>query len=197
MDNATFWIAIVGLVATNITSAIGFYFAHKSQRSPLREQLYGKQLEILVEFSTSALRLQQLANALRDSADLSADDLHALDEAWDEVSSHLLEIVQRAGILLPTDLYSAMTAYRACCHEFEEAIVKKVNVGKAFNDLGGAYGHIFMMSRELAGADNLSVESLNLHSRDGYQRMQQVGRVSMARVFGRLRPIHGRTTPPE
>ena len=192
MDNASFWIAIVGLIATNITSAIGFYFAHKSQRSPLREQLYGKQLEVMIDFSVGATRLQKIAEALREGANLSKEDQHTLDQAWDEVTSYLLDVVQKAGIVLPSDLYSTMTAYRACCDAFEEAVVKGVNVGKAYNDLGGAYGHMFMMSRELAGADSLGVESLNLHSRDGYARMQQIGRVSMARVFRALRPVKKR-----
>jgi ADP-ribosylglycohydrolase len=198
MDNSSFWIAIVGLIATNVVSAIGFYFAHKSQRSPLREQLYGKQLEVMIDFSVTATRLQKVAEVLREGASLSKEDQHAMDQMWDDIATHLLDVVQTGGVVLPSDLYTSMTAYRACCDSFEEAVVKGINVGKAYNDLMGACGHVFMMSRALAGADSLGVESLNLHSRDGYNRMQEIGRVSFARVFRALRtPRRPSNTPEE
>jgi len=187
MDNGSFWLAIAGLAATSVTSGIGFYFSYRSQRSPLREQLYGKQLDVMTDFALGATRLQKIAGALRDGSKLAAEERLALDQAWNDVSFDVLDVVQRAGVLLPADLYSTMTAYRACCEAFEKAVLEGINVGKAYNDLAGAFGHTFMLSRELAGADSLSVESLNLHSRDGYARMMEVGRVSLARVFRELR----------
>jgi hypothetical protein len=182
MDNTSLWIAVAGLAATATASGIGFYFSYKAQRSPLREQLHAKQIEVLVDFSIGSTRLQKIAAALQDTSKLSAEDQHSLDEVWDEVSQRLLDIVQMGGVVLPSDLYSAMTAFRACADDYEIAVVKGVNVEKAYYDLMGAGAHVAMLSRELVGADNLSFESLKLHNRGGYARMQEVGRVSLARV---------------
>ena len=44
---ATVRISIAGLVATVTASGIGFYFSQKSQRSPLRQELYKKQVDYL------------------------------------------------------------------------------------------------------------------------------------------------------
>ena len=182
MDNASLWIAIAGLAATTIASSAGLYFTYKAQRSPLRAQLHTKQIEVLVDFSIGATRLQKIAAALQDSGKLSPEDQGSLDEAWDEVSHRLLDIVQMGGIVLPSDLYSAMTAFRACVDDFEVAVVKHSNIGKAYYDLMGAAMHVTMLSRELVGADSLSIESLRLHNKNGYARIQQVGRAAFARV---------------
>lgn len=182
MDTTSLWIAIAGLAATAITSGVGFYFSYKAQRSALREQLHAKQIEVLVDFSIGSTRLQKIAAALQETSQLSVDDQRALDEAWDEVSQRLLDIVQVGAVVLPSGLYSAMTAFSACANDYEVAVVKRLNVGKAYYDLMGACVHVGMLSRELVGADNLSVESLKLHNREGYTKMQEVGRVALARV---------------
>lgn len=182
MDNAALWTAMAGLAATTIASGIGFYFTYKSQRSPLRQQLHAKQIEVLIDFSIGATRLQKIAAALQESSKLSKEDQHSLDEHWDEVSQRLLDIVQVGAVVLPSDLYSTMTAFRACSEAFEIAVVKGVNVGKAYYDLMGASLHVTMLSRELVGADSLSVESLKLHNHGGYDRMQKIGRVALSRV---------------
>ena len=181
MDTSSLWIAVAGLTATTAASLAGLYFTHKSQRTPLRQQLHAKQIEVLVDFAIGSTRLQKLAAALQETG-LTEEDQRALDEAWDEVSQRLLDIVQMGGVVLPSDVYSAMTAFRACSEEFEVAVVKRINVGKAYYDLMGAAMHVSMLSREVVGADSLTTESIRLHSKDGYARMQEVGRVSLARV---------------
>lgn len=182
MNAVSLWIAIAGLAATATASGIGFYFTYKAQRSPLRGQLYAKQIEVLANSSVGSTRLMKIAAMLQDTSRLSKEDQHSLDEAWDNVSGQLLDVVQMGSVVLPADLYSALTAFRACSEAYEVTVVKKVNIGKAYYDLMGACTNITMLSRELVGADNLSVESLRLHNRHGYDRMQQVGRVALARV---------------
>lgn len=181
MDNTSFWIAIASLVATNIASCVGFYYSHKSQRSPLREQLYTKQIEALVEFSIASTRLQKVAYALQDPQ-LNEDDQRTLDEHWDEISYHLLDITQKGSILFPSTLYNAVTSFRASADAYEIAIVKSENVEQAYYDLMGAASYVMMIGRELVGADNLSIESLNLHSKDGYDKINGIGKDAFAIV---------------
>lgn len=182
MDNSSLWIAIVGLAGKTAASVAGLYFTHKSQRTPLRQQPHAKQIEVLIDIAVGSTRLQKIAAALHEAGALPQEDQKVLDEAWDEVSQRLLDSVQVGGVVLPSDVYSAMTAFRACAEEFEIAVVRRTNVGKAYYDLMGAAVHVNMLSREVVGADSLSAESILPHNKDGYARMQEVGRASLARV---------------
>ena len=56
----TVWISVAGLASTVAASAIGFYFSQTSQRAPLRQELYKKQVEYLTEFVVQATRMQML-----------------------------------------------------------------------------------------------------------------------------------------
>lgn len=182
MDTSSLWIAIAGLAATTAASVAGLYFTHKSQRTPLRQQLHAKQIDVLIDFAIGSTRLQKIAATLHEAGALPKENQSALDEAWDEVSQRLLDIVQMGSVVLPSDVYSAMTAFRACAEEFEIAVVKHTNVGKAYYDLMGAAMHVNMLSRGIVGADSLSTESIRLHNKEGYARMQEIGRISLARV---------------
>lgn len=182
MDTSSLWIAITGLAGTTAASVAGLYFTHKSQRTPLRQQLHAKQIEVLIDFAIGSTRLQMIAAALHEAGALQEEDQKALDEAWDEVSQRLLDSVKMGGVVLPSDIYSAMTAFHACAEEFEIAAVKRTSVGMAYYELMGAAMHVNIFSREVVGTDSLSAESILLHNKDGYARMQEVGRASLARV---------------
>lgn len=182
MDNGQFWIAIAGILATLTASGIGFYFSYRAQRAPLRDHLYTKQVDVLTDFSIGATRLLKIAAMLQDTSKLSKDDQHSLDESWDTVSGRLLDITQIGGVVLPSDLYSGLTAFRACAEAYEIAVVEKVNISKAYYELMGAASHVQMSSRELVGADSLGLEALKLHDKGGYANIQQIGRVALGRV---------------
>lgn len=172
---------IAGLLATNIAAAVGFYYTHRAQRSPLRELLHGKQVEILMEFSVECSHLQKVAAALRVES-LNKEDQNTLDRMWDDISYSILDITQRGAVVLPASLYSAMTAFRASAEDFEVALVKAGDTERAYYELMGAASHVVMLGRELSGADSLTVESLTLHNKSGYERMSQVGRVALGKV---------------
>jgi hypothetical protein len=57
----TVLISLAGLASTVTVSGIGFYFTHKSQRTPLRQELYKQQIACLSSFVMQATRMQQLA----------------------------------------------------------------------------------------------------------------------------------------
>ena len=59
--DATVWVSLAGLASTVAASGIGFYFAHKAQRTPLRQELYKQQIECLSAFVVQATLMQQLA----------------------------------------------------------------------------------------------------------------------------------------
>lgn len=186
MDIGTLWLGVAGLIATVLVSAIGFYFTYKSQRSPLREALYARQIDALTSFVSVSTRIQELAGALMNEKEFTDEGLERAQLLWCELDGELLDTTQKVGLIMPSSVYSAMTAYRASVQDFHEALDKQAAPTDAFYALAGAAGHVFMVGRELVGADNLSIESVNLHSRDGYKKMQGIGREATAKVVRAL-----------
>jgi hypothetical protein len=182
MDATSLWISIAGLASTAIVSAIGIYFTYKSQRSPLIEQLYSKQVELLIQFSVVIARIQLVAGALMNYADLEPEEKKQTRELWDALEGDLLETTQRSSIVMPAAIYSAMTAYRAATLDFKESLVSEKGPKDAYHSLMGAAMHVGMLGRELAGADTLGAESVDLHNADGYKTMQAIGKVALAKV---------------
>jgi hypothetical protein len=182
VDANTLWISVAGLASTAIVSAIGIYFTHKSQRAPLIEQLYTKQVDLLSQFAVLMSRIQQVAGALMSYSDLEPDERKQAQDLWDALEGDLLEITQRSSIVMPSAVYSAMTAYRASTIDFKESLVSEAGPKHAYYALMGAATHVGMLGRELAGADTLGVESVDLHNAQGYKKMQEIGRVALAKV---------------
>ena len=182
---ATVWIGVAGLVSTVTASAIGFYFSQKSQRSPLRQELYKKQVEYLTEFVVHATRLQMLAAGYK-SGSISFEEGSEVEQAWEDIAEQLREITQRAGLVLPAAAYSTMTAYRAAQGDFEDALIAKEDLSQPLRALTGGLGHVFMVGREVLGADNLSSESIRLHSAKGYEDMNRIGATALGKVHEAL-----------
>lgn len=191
--DATVWISLAGLASTVTVSGIGFYFTHKAQRTPLRQELYKQQIECLSAFVGQATLMQQLAASFTSGAstfETGGED----DMAWETLNANILEITQRAGLLLPAAAYSTLTAYRAAQHNFEDALLAKQDLCPTLQAMQGAFGQVFMVGREVIGADHLSNESIRLHSADGYESMNRIGSKALGNVITALR---NRGKPPQ
>jgi len=176
------WVGIIGIVSTAAVGVAGADFAYKAQRTPLRQALYERQLATLSDFAVLGTRACKLAALLAEGSRLDKEQLEAVGSAWDETQEAILEVVQRGSVILPSPMYGAITQVRLMAEHFDAAFVKGENVGKAYYDLMGAFSRAGMLSRALAGADALSIESLNLHSRDGYGAFQEMENEGMARL---------------
>lgn len=196
--NAAVWISLAGLAATVTVSIIGFYFTHKAQRSPLRQELYKKQIEILTSFTLVATRIQLVADTLRLKNQLSEPEFESAKNLWHDLTGDLLEVTQKGGVILPASAYSAMTAFRATVQDFEEVMIQDEEVKEVYFAMMGALAHAFMIGREIVGADALSSESIRLHSAEGYNNMNQIGRHALAEVSTALwtRAKYTEATPP-
>ena len=181
----TVWISVAGLASTVAASAIGFYFSQKSQRSPLRQELYKKQVEYLTEFVVQATRLQMLAASYKVGSH-TFEEGSEVEQAWETLAEGLRDITQRAGVVMPAAAYSTMTAYRAAQNDFEDALIAKKELQGPLQALAGALGHVFMVGREVLGADNLSAESIRLHSTKGYETMNRMGAKALGKVYAAL-----------
>lgn len=43
------FVGIAGIVATLVIAIVGFYYTHKAQTSAFREQLYSRQIDLIVK----------------------------------------------------------------------------------------------------------------------------------------------------
>lgn len=183
--DATIWISLGGLAATVAASTIGFYYSHKSQRTPIRQELYKLQVECLSAFVVQATRMQQLAAALTSGSATFASGGEE-EMAWESLNAEILEITQRAGLVLPSAAYSTLTAYRAAQRDFEDALMAGTDLSATLQSMQGAFGSVFMVGREVLGADSLSGETIRLHGAGGYESMNQIGSTALGQVIQAL-----------
>ena len=182
--DATVWVSLAGLASTVAASGIGFYFTHKSQRTPLRQELYKQQIDCLSAFVVHATLMQQLAASFTSGTskfESGNDD----DMAWETLNAEILEITQRGGLVLPAAAYSTLTAYRAAQRDFEDALIAKKDLKLPLHAMQGAFGQV-MVGREVVGADHLSAESIKLHSAKGYESMNRIGSKALANVIAAM-----------
>jgi hypothetical protein len=180
--DTTLLVSLAGLASTVAASGIGFYFTHKSQRTPLRQELYKQQIECLSAFVVEATQMQQLAASFTTGTskfESGSDD----DIAWETLNAAILEITQRSGLVLPAAAYSTLTAYRAAQRDFEDALMANGDLRPPLEAMKGAFGHVFMVGREVLGADHLSAESIRLHGAKGYENMNRIGSHALGRVM--------------
>ena len=191
--DTTLLVSLAGLASTVTASGIGFYFTYKSQRTPLRQELYKQQIDCLSRFVVRATQMQQLAASFA-SGTSTFENGNEEDMAWEMLNAEILEITQRGGLVLPSAAYSTLTAYRAAQRDFEDALLEKSDLRQPLQAMQGAFGHVFMVGREVVGADHLSAESIRLHSAKGYESMNRLGAKSLGKVVTAL--LDRRNTPP-
>lgn len=178
-------VSLAGLASTVAASAIGFFFTYKAQRTPLRQELFKRQIDCLSDFVLHATRMQQLASSFAAGTDTFESGNDA-DMAWEELNAQVLEVTQRAGLVLPAAAYSTLTAYRAAQRDFEDALMAKKELSSPLQAMKGAFGHVFMVGRELTGADHLSAESIRLFGQAGYENMNRIGSRALGKVMAAL-----------
>lgn len=177
------WIAVSGLLSTAAVGVAGAYFSYKSQRTPLRQVLFERQISVMSEFTVLGTQSCKVAALLVEGSRLDGDQLSAVGAEWDEVQEKLLEVVQRSSVILPSPVYSAFTQFRLASELFGDSFVKGENVTKSYYELTGSFTRAGMLCRALAGADALSKESLSLHSSDGYGAFADAETEGMARLM--------------
>ena len=132
-----------------------------------------------------ATRMQQLASSFASGTDTFESGGEA-DLAWESLNVAILDATQRAGLVLPAAAYSTLTAYRAVQRDFEDALLAKQELSPPLQAMMGAFGHVFMVGRELVGADHLSAESIKLFGATGYENMNRIGSKALAKVMAAL-----------
>ncbi len=99
----TFILGITGIVATLISSGLGLYFTARSRTAPLRNHLYSKQIDLIVEVFRAIGRIRIYMTIIV-APEVDEHQAQALNDLRGKVSE-LSQLVDSATALFPTDLY--------------------------------------------------------------------------------------------
>jgi hypothetical protein len=163
-------ISVAGILGTVVMGSIGLYFTARSRTSPNRQVLYTKQIELALKIFRASGNARNLITLLQESKHQD----HARHDLT-ELVSELAKLSYEAAILFPVELYVAFKRVS----EAQTDILVEYDEGRditAYRDaLRTADAHWALMARQLIGVDELSTESLQLHSKkNALERLSSV-----------------------
>jgi hypothetical protein len=154
-------ISVAGIVGTVVVGSIGLYFTARSRTSPNRQVLYTKQIELTLKIfrtSGSAVNLTILLSPESEHHDYAREEFRTL-------VAELSQLSYEAAILFPVEVYVAFKRVSEALVD----VVTEYDEGRyttaSFEALQVADTRWALMARSLIGADELSIESLQLHSK--------------------------------
>ncbi|SHN45411.1 hypothetical protein [Chitinophaga sp. CF418] len=159
-NSVTLIVGLAGIIATLITAVIGFYYTAKSRSSPYREQLYLKQLELIVMLFHLHGRFKTFATLIIEK--------HFLEEALTDIAivikDHSVSKEQAAAIF-PVELFRTLNIVHALMMEF----IGKCDEGHVltkedFIKFSSADLKFALQSRTIMGVDELTKGSTQLVS---------------------------------
>jgi hypothetical protein len=170
-NTVTLIVGLAGIMATLLSSGMGFYFVARARRSPMRELLYGRQLDLVVRMLRTAGRIRVFTAIL-----VSDDDTHK-EQAREDIGvavKRLSQMSDDAAALLPTELFVEV---RRLSEAAVDILVRfDASEAASSTQLDAQAAKTALMARSLLGVDELSDESLRLFSgRDALERLSALG----------------------
>lgn len=164
-------ISVAGILGTVIVGSIGLYFTARSRTSPHRQVLYTKQIEL-------ALKIFRASGAAINLIVLLMPESEHQDEARGDLRELVVEFTQlsyEAAVVFPTELY---VAFKGVLRHLTDLVVEYdqgCDIAASLQALQVADTRWALMARSLIGVDELSIETLQLHSKkDELERLSGV-----------------------
>lgn len=167
-------ISVTGILGTVIVGSVGLYFTARSRTSPNRQVLFTKQIELMLKIFRATGTAKNLTTLLR-------PDSEHQNKARDELirlAAELMKLSYEAAILFPAELYVTFKKFSETLTDIITEFDKGRDIVASCDGLRIADTHFALMARQLIGADELSIESLQLHSKKN--ALEQLGRVEVA-----------------
>jgi hypothetical protein len=155
-------ISVAGILGTVVTASVGLYFTARSRTLPHRQVLYTKQIELtlrIFQASGTAINLIVLLLPKSKHQDQARDDLR-------EIIAELTQLSYEAAILFPVELYVAFKRVTETMTSIVIECDKGQNITASFDTLKVEDTRWALMARQFIGVDKLSIENLQLHSRE-------------------------------
>lgn len=170
-NTITLIVSVAGIVATLVIAIVGFYYTHKAQTSTFREQLYGKQIDLIVKLFHFHGRFKVFSTLIIEN--------HFKEEAMEDMRILLRDhsiAKEEAGALLPVELYEQLSAVGEAMSTFMNG--NESDLPLSIDDqllFSAADVKFALLSRSMLGVDELSTGNIKLTSSiTGFKRVQQI-----------------------
>jgi hypothetical protein len=161
-NSQTLVVAVVGILATLLSSSLGLYFTARARTAPLRELLYTRQLGLSLDLLHLVGRIRVYAPLLLGS------DVEFRDRARNDLTDvvkRLSELSDQAAAIFPATLYAEVQAIVRLVIDFAAALDAGASPAEFPTELTGHGAKMGVMIRTLLGVEELSEESIALYSR--------------------------------
>lgn len=161
-STVTLTIGLAGIVSTLSVSALGLYYTAKSRAAPLRQALFSKQIEIVMEVANLQSRIRTYATILADEGSPH------LEEARRDIGDYFkqfAEAEEKAAVLLPVKLWIEV---KRLSDEIINAIIEFDSQGlisnKRMKTMVARMAKVALLCRMVVGSDELTEQSISLFS---------------------------------
>lgn len=182
-------LGLAGLMATLITSGIGFYFTAKARTAPFRELLYSKQIELALEVVRAFGRAKLYAAILSDPDSPHHD--RALEDLRDKVVE-LSRLTDSAAAILPTELYIEVQRLSSVVSDFLGACEDGTDLTPFAALFAGHGAKTALLARTYLGVDELSEQSAALFAgKDSLEKVSRLDPMTIAQAARAATPKLG------
>lgn len=170
-NTITLIVSVAGILSTLVIAIVGFYYTHKAQTSTFREQLYAKQIDLIVKLFHFHGRFKVFSTLIIEN--------HFKEEAMDDMRVLLRDhsiAKEEAGALFPVELYEQLSAVGAAMSIFMDR--NEGDIPLSMEDqlpFSAADVKFALLSRSMLGVDELSTGNIKLTSSiTDFKRVQQL-----------------------
>jgi uncharacterized membrane protein len=150
-------VAIVGMIATAFVGGLGLFYTAKTKNNYLKEALFHRQLDLIVNTSRLYGRIRVnfvlLTDQDADKREFAADNIH-------KYIHELSKLDDEVAVLLPVEMFclykDILSRVHDCADNPADEEKNKVYLAQTTKFL--------ILSRELTGADSLSEANLGMFS---------------------------------
>lgn len=161
-QTVTLVVGLAGILGTVISSGLGLYFVARARTAPLREQLYLKQVDIVLDIIDAYARARNFVVLVSDSASQHRD--RAFDDLT-EMMPHLNKLEAKAAAILPTELYLEAAHVNTALHEIIAGIEANTDTAQFVDTFHAHRTKTALISRIVLGVDELSDDTVRLLGR--------------------------------
>ena len=176
----TLIVGLAGITATLISSSLGLYFTANARTNPLRQTLYTKQLELIINLLQKQGRFKVFATMLLD------DESPYAEQAREDIGACVMDyskLTEEATAILSTELWIEMRRISDWMTDFLVSY-------DANQPLSGLKDYIIMdtkaalIARALLGVDELSQESISLFSsQKSFEKLSKISASDLERFL--------------
>ncbi|WP_295550803.1 hypothetical protein [uncultured Pseudacidovorax sp.] len=181
----TLIVGLAGIASTLVVSGMGLYYTARSRATPLRQTLFSKQIDAVVEIAHLQSRIRVFATVL------SFKESPYLEEARRDIGEHYRQFAvaqEKAAVLLPVELWLEL---KGLADEMSGAIEEfdcQGTIGPVrIKTLVSRMTKVALLCRVVIGSDELSQQSINLFStQEKYVRLANLEVAHFEEIHSRV-----------